>query len=204
MSVSVHCGDRAAASSSTTSVQPVTTTGDRVSVSVTTTTNSTPSRVRTNRQPSEEFQRSCPVSIAREMIGSEIYRPGWVRRSRRWSVCAYRDGSLIGGSSGVRFFAGDCGCGSTADRCTVAAYASGSGSEPIPSISSTLGPPCRDATTWIYSRTNINVECNMTNIHIQTVFRSPLQHAIVSESVKPNRCEFYWQIKSGVVSSGLP
>jgi len=53
-------GASRAASRLATSVQPVTTTGEFVSVSLTTTTNRIPPSTRAKRQPSVRFQRSCP------------------------------------------------------------------------------------------------------------------------------------------------
>jgi len=77
-----------AASRSATSVQPVTTTGEFVSVSLTTTTNLTPPSTRANRQPSVLFHRSCPSRIASLTVRVDTYRPGCSRRSRKWSVSA--------------------------------------------------------------------------------------------------------------------
>ncbi|WP_345782758.1 hypothetical protein [Halobaculum litoreum] len=68
-SCSLHRSDASAVSQSSTSVQPVTSTGDGVSVSPTTTTNRTPSRTTANRQPSVEFQRSWPFLMASPATG---------------------------------------------------------------------------------------------------------------------------------------
>lgn len=78
--------DSIARSRSATSVHAVTTTGEAVSVSSTTTTTRTPSATSANRQPSVGFYRSCPRRIASLTSSVDAYRPGWPRRSRKWSV----------------------------------------------------------------------------------------------------------------------